>query len=179
MVIFLHCWFAFKSFHCQIHETNFVLKKYYPNLLISNYIQILFLFSFKILVFVNLTINLQMCCDDKFIITSCNASWPGSVHDSRVFRSSNLCAQFESGMWKSFVLLLKHCIFWHTLICIFCFLFLLFQLCIMATVVNSKIAFTKSKLNFNCNTAYVNTNSISMFLHHYIWPHFRCPGKTQ
>ncbi|XP_062613215.1 putative nuclease HARBI1 [Saccostrea cucullata] len=43
------------------------------------------------------SLNVQMCCDHTFRITSCVASWPGSVHDSRVFRQSALCAQFENG----------------------------------------------------------------------------------
>lgn len=40
----------------------------------------------------------QMCCDASFVITSCVAGWPGSMHDSRIFRQSRLCAQFENGM---------------------------------------------------------------------------------
>ncbi|XP_048781336.2 putative nuclease HARBI1 [Ostrea edulis] len=29
------------------------------------------------------SLNVQMCCDETFKLTSCVASWPGSVHDSR------------------------------------------------------------------------------------------------
>ncbi|XP_062613218.1 putative nuclease HARBI1 [Saccostrea cucullata] len=45
-----------------------------------------------------------MCCDHTFRITSCVASWPGSVHDSRVFRQSALCAQFENGQHDGLLL---------------------------------------------------------------------------
>nr|XP_022294272.1 putative nuclease HARBI1 [Crassostrea virginica] len=38
------------------------------------------------------SLNVQMCCDHKFVITSCVDNWPGSVHDSRIFRQSALCA---------------------------------------------------------------------------------------
>ena len=48
-------------------------------------------------------IYFQMCCDANFKFTSCNASWPGSVHDSRIFRTSALCLQFENGMYLSLV----------------------------------------------------------------------------
>ncbi|XP_046346885.2 putative nuclease HARBI1 [Haliotis rufescens] len=50
------------------------------------------------------SLNVQMCCDANFCITSCNASWPGSVHDSRIFRTSALCRQFENGQYKGFLL---------------------------------------------------------------------------
>ncbi|XP_052806733.1 uncharacterized protein LOC128235991 [Mya arenaria] len=39
-----------------------------------------------------------MVCDARFIIMDVVAKWPGSVHDSRVFRESRLCAQLENGM---------------------------------------------------------------------------------
>ncbi len=31
------------------------------------------------------------------MITSLDAKWPGSVHDSRIFRKSVLCQRFEEG----------------------------------------------------------------------------------
>lgn len=36
------------------------------------------------------TINVQATCNSEEIFTSVDASWPGSVHDSRIFRNSNL-----------------------------------------------------------------------------------------
>ncbi|XP_048762489.2 putative nuclease HARBI1 [Ostrea edulis] len=45
-----------------------------------------------------------MCCDETFKVTSCVASWPGSVHDSRIFRQSALCAQFENGQHDGLLL---------------------------------------------------------------------------
>eukprot|EP00105_Crassostrea_gigas_P046308 XP_019930456.1 PREDICTED: putative nuclease HARBI1 [Crassostrea gigas] len=42
-------------------------------------------------------LTLQMVCDYEFRITSVCANWPGSVHDSRIWRESALCTQFESG----------------------------------------------------------------------------------
>nr|XP_022290278.1 putative nuclease HARBI1 [Crassostrea virginica] len=50
------------------------------------------------------SLNVQMCCDHKFVITSCVANWPGSVHDSRIFRQSALCAQFENGQHDGLLL---------------------------------------------------------------------------
>lgn len=34
------------------------------------------------------SINVQATCNSKWIVTSVDASWPGSVHDSRVFKNS-------------------------------------------------------------------------------------------
>uniref|UniRef100_A0AAY5KER0 DDE Tnp4 domain-containing protein n=1 Tax=Esox lucius TaxID=8010 RepID=A0AAY5KER0_ESOLU len=36
------------------------------------------------------SINVQMICDAACIITNVEAKWPGSIHDSRVFRSSTI-----------------------------------------------------------------------------------------
>ncbi|XP_052807745.1 putative nuclease HARBI1 [Mya arenaria] len=44
------------------------------------------------------SVNVQMVCDARFIIMDVVAKWPGSVHDSRIFRESRLCAQLENGM---------------------------------------------------------------------------------
>ena len=46
----------------------------------------------------------QMVCDAQRRITSCLATSPGSVHDSRVFRRSGLCRLFETGVHSSFLL---------------------------------------------------------------------------
>lgn len=43
------------------------------------------------------SLNVQMVCDAKFKFTSVCASWPGSVHDSRIWREFSLCRQFQRG----------------------------------------------------------------------------------
>ncbi|KAL3871268.1 hypothetical protein ACJMK2_039275 [Sinanodonta woodiana] len=50
------------------------------------------------------SLNVQMTCDYKFRITNCVAKWPGSVHDSRMFRESQLCTAFENGEHDGFLL---------------------------------------------------------------------------
>ncbi|KAK0133282.1 putative nuclease HARBI1 [Merluccius polli] len=40
----------------------------------------------------------QMTCDHQLMVTSVDAKWPGSVHDSRIFRDSTLCQQFLQGV---------------------------------------------------------------------------------
>ncbi|XP_016115435.1 putative nuclease HARBI1 [Sinocyclocheilus grahami] len=42
-------------------------------------------------------INVQMVCDSMCHVTNVEAKWPGSVHDSRIFRESCLCTLFERG----------------------------------------------------------------------------------
>ncbi|KAJ8302800.1 hypothetical protein KUTeg_019196, partial [Tegillarca granosa] len=37
-----------------------------------------------------------MTCDASYRITNCVAKWPGSVHDSRMFKHSHLCQKFEN-----------------------------------------------------------------------------------
>ena len=44
----------------------------------------------------------QMNYDTNFIATNCVARWPGSFHDSRVFRESTLCHEFENGLYIFF-----------------------------------------------------------------------------
>lgn len=39
-----------------------------------------------------------MVCGPDFCITNVVAKWPGSVHDSRIFKESVLCREFENGM---------------------------------------------------------------------------------
>ncbi|XP_053380159.1 putative nuclease HARBI1, partial [Mercenaria mercenaria] len=41
------------------------------------------------------SISVQAVCDDKGRFTSVNASWPGSCHDSHIFRTSGLCHKLE------------------------------------------------------------------------------------
>ncbi|XP_067273706.1 putative nuclease HARBI1 isoform X2 [Pseudorasbora parva] len=45
------------------------------------------------------SLNVQMTCDHECMITSLDAKWPGSVHDSRIFRESVLCQRFEEGLF--------------------------------------------------------------------------------
>lgn len=55
---------------------------------------------------------LQMTCDHHCMVTSIEAKWPGSVHDSRIFRESALCHRFEQGMVTVHCrLLYLHCFF--------------------------------------------------------------------
>uniref|UniRef100_A0A8C1Z473 DDE Tnp4 domain-containing protein n=1 Tax=Cyprinus carpio TaxID=7962 RepID=A0A8C1Z473_CYPCA len=41
----------------------------------------------------------RMTCDHECMITSLDAKWPGSVHDSQIFRESALCQLFEEGLF--------------------------------------------------------------------------------
>ncbi|XP_033755754.1 putative nuclease HARBI1 [Pecten maximus] len=50
------------------------------------------------------SLNVQMVCNNNFIITNCVARWPGSCHDSRVFRESQLCHDFENDLYSGFML---------------------------------------------------------------------------
>ncbi|XP_033739177.1 putative nuclease HARBI1 [Pecten maximus] len=50
------------------------------------------------------SLNCQMTCDANFRITSCVAQWPGSCHDSRMFRNSSLCHKFENGTYQGLLL---------------------------------------------------------------------------
>lgn len=43
------------------------------------------------------SLNVQMVCGPDFCITNVVAKWPGSVHDSRIFKESVLCREFENG----------------------------------------------------------------------------------
>jgi len=40
-----------------------------------------------------------MICDAKFNILNVVAKWPGSVHDSRVFRESSVCRYLQTGQY--------------------------------------------------------------------------------
>uniref|UniRef100_A0A3B4GIJ3 DDE Tnp4 domain-containing protein n=1 Tax=Pundamilia nyererei TaxID=303518 RepID=A0A3B4GIJ3_9CICH len=50
------------------------------------------------------SINVQMVCDSMCHITNVEAKWPGSVHDSRIFRESGLCTLFEHGAYDGILL---------------------------------------------------------------------------
>lgn len=41
------------------------------------------------------TINVQLVCNADMQITNCVVRWPGSVHDSRILRESNIFRNFE------------------------------------------------------------------------------------
>ncbi|XP_053407668.1 putative nuclease HARBI1 isoform X1 [Mercenaria mercenaria] len=43
------------------------------------------------------SINVQMICDARFMILDVVAKWPGSVHDSRIFRDSEVGGRLERG----------------------------------------------------------------------------------
>ncbi|XP_061188970.1 putative nuclease HARBI1 [Saccostrea echinata] len=45
-----------------------------------------------------------MACDASFRFVNCIAKWPGSVHDSRVFRESSLARLFETGARNGIIL---------------------------------------------------------------------------
>ncbi|XP_060947077.1 putative nuclease HARBI1 [Limanda limanda] len=50
------------------------------------------------------SINVQVVCDARNIITQVEAKWPGSVHDARIFRESNLSTRFARGEFDGHVL---------------------------------------------------------------------------
>ncbi|XP_051506713.1 putative nuclease HARBI1 [Myxocyprinus asiaticus] len=50
------------------------------------------------------SVNVQMVCDSMCHITNVEAKWPGSVHDSRIFRESHLCTLFERGDYDGILL---------------------------------------------------------------------------
>lgn len=50
------------------------------------------------------SLNVQMACDSKLNILSLVAQWPGSVHDSRIFLNSSLCAKLESNEMSGLLL---------------------------------------------------------------------------
>ncbi|XP_052281487.1 putative nuclease HARBI1 [Dreissena polymorpha] len=45
-----------------------------------------------------------MICEPQFLFTDVVAKWPGSVHDSRIFRDSSICAAFENGQLDGLLL---------------------------------------------------------------------------
>ncbi|XP_051992926.1 uncharacterized protein myadma isoform X2 [Xyrauchen texanus] len=46
----------------------------------------------------------EMICDADCIITNVEAKWPGSVHDSRIFRASSLSHQLAQGQFSGVLL---------------------------------------------------------------------------
>ncbi|XP_021341417.1 putative nuclease HARBI1 [Mizuhopecten yessoensis] len=51
-----------------------------------------------------LSLNCQMTCDASYKITSCVCKWPGSCHDSRMLRDSNINNKFETGQYNGILL---------------------------------------------------------------------------
>ncbi|XP_050506243.1 putative nuclease HARBI1 [Diabrotica virgifera virgifera] len=51
------------------------------------------------------SMNVQIVCDSKLCIMDVVARWPGSVHDSTIYNSSLLRAQFEAGEYPNCYLL--------------------------------------------------------------------------
>ncbi|CAG2243342.1 HARBI1 [Mytilus edulis] len=52
------------------------------------------------------SVNVQAVCDAKGKFTNINANWPGSSHDSHIFRTSQVCTYMEeNGGWANGVLL--------------------------------------------------------------------------
>ncbi|XP_056136051.1 putative nuclease HARBI1 [Lampris incognitus] len=45
------------------------------------------------------SINVQIISDSACLISNVEAKWPGSVHNSRIFRESDLCKAFERGAY--------------------------------------------------------------------------------
>ncbi|XP_071963309.1 putative nuclease HARBI1 [Antedon mediterranea] len=43
------------------------------------------------------SLNIQVVCDANMRFTNCVVRWPGSTHDSRIFRESGLGVAFENG----------------------------------------------------------------------------------
>ncbi|KAM7423433.1 hypothetical protein PAMA_011138 [Pampus argenteus] len=50
------------------------------------------------------SINVQIICDAAHIISNVEAKWPGSVHDSRIYRESNLSARLQHGEFDGLLL---------------------------------------------------------------------------
>uniref|UniRef100_UPI0037E7A495 putative nuclease HARBI1 n=1 Tax=Semicossyphus pulcher TaxID=241346 RepID=UPI0037E7A495 len=50
------------------------------------------------------SINVQIICDASHLITNVEAKWPGSVHDSRVYRESTVSHRMERGKYDGYLL---------------------------------------------------------------------------
>ncbi|KAK0144667.1 putative nuclease HARBI1 [Merluccius polli] len=49
------------------------------------------------------SINVQIC-DAAYIVTNVEAKWPGSVHDSRIYRECRLSNRFARGEFDGYLL---------------------------------------------------------------------------
>ncbi|KAK6489583.1 putative nuclease HARBI1 [Huso huso] len=50
------------------------------------------------------SVTVQMICDPDCLFTNIEAQWPGSAHDSRMFRESTLNQQCEQGQYNGLLL---------------------------------------------------------------------------
>ncbi|KAK0136220.1 putative nuclease HARBI1 [Merluccius polli] len=50
------------------------------------------------------SINVQIICDAAHIISNVEAKWPGSVHDARIYRESNLSNRLQRGEFDGLLL---------------------------------------------------------------------------
>lgn len=50
------------------------------------------------------SINVQIVSDNKYRILDIVARWPGSVHDSRIWNNSRICADLEAGRFNGYIL---------------------------------------------------------------------------
>ncbi|XP_051987451.1 putative nuclease HARBI1 isoform X1 [Xyrauchen texanus] len=50
------------------------------------------------------SVNVQMICDADCLITNLEAKWPGSVHDSRIFRASRIYQRLPLGEFSGVLL---------------------------------------------------------------------------
>lgn len=50
------------------------------------------------------SINVQALCDSDCVFIDVVAAWPGSVHDSRIFKNSDLCRRLVSGQLNGIIL---------------------------------------------------------------------------
>ncbi|CAM4671930.1 unnamed protein product [Leuciscus chuanchicus] len=50
------------------------------------------------------SVNVQMICDADCLITNLEAKWPGSVHDSRIFRASRIYQRLSLGEFSGVLL---------------------------------------------------------------------------
>ncbi|KAG0726532.1 putative nuclease HARBI1 [Chionoecetes opilio] len=48
--------------------------------------------------------NVMAVCDASLCVTNLVVNWPGSAHDSRIFRESQLCRTLEGGQYRGFLL---------------------------------------------------------------------------
>ena len=50
------------------------------------------------------TINVQLICTRKFVITNVVAKWPGSTHDSRILQNSGVGQMYERGQLQGLLI---------------------------------------------------------------------------
>ncbi|CAJ1078313.1 putative nuclease HARBI1 [Xyrichtys novacula] len=52
----------------------------------------------------NHSLNVQMICNSKLLITNMEAKWPGGVHDARILRESHLAQRLAQGGFEGVLL---------------------------------------------------------------------------